>query len=274
LQQVDIGGGVINYIDKGSGTPVVFVHGAMEDYRSWEPQIESFSKNYRVIAYSRRYNYPNQNANEIVNFSEETEANDLEALIRKLNLGPVHVVGHSFGGLTALAFAIKHPDLTKSLTLSEPPLYNWLPDIPGGQDKYESFYNYLWRPVKIAFDIRDTADVLRHTLTYFAGEDISAQLPPDMKSMIIANFPEWKALANSKTAFTIIKREDVSALKMPVLILTSGKTFPAMELTNAELVKILPKAQHFNLPDGTHDYWFTHPQIMGDTVFKFLENCK
>jgi hypothetical protein len=37
---------------------VVLIHGGLGDYREWNPQIERISSHYRVVAYSRRYNYP------------------------------------------------------------------------------------------------------------------------------------------------------------------------------------------------------------------------
>ena len=60
VKSVFINGDSIHYIDIGKGDPVVFVHGVMGDYRTWEAQMDTFSKNHRVIAYSRRYAYPNK----------------------------------------------------------------------------------------------------------------------------------------------------------------------------------------------------------------------
>ena len=57
-----------------------------------------------MIAYSRRYNYPNNNA-EIPDHSAIVEARDLAALLDALKLERVHIVGYSYGALTALFFA-------------------------------------------------------------------------------------------------------------------------------------------------------------------------
>jgi len=62
MKQIKINGAELNYTDHGSGEPVVFVHGVLEDYRTWEAQADRFSKNYRVITYSRRFNFPNKNS--------------------------------------------------------------------------------------------------------------------------------------------------------------------------------------------------------------------
>jgi pimeloyl-ACP methyl ester carboxylesterase len=45
----------------------------------------------------------------------------LAALIEKLQLGKVHVIGHSYGALTALFLAVKHPELVRTLVLARLP---------------------------------------------------------------------------------------------------------------------------------------------------------
>src|SRR5205807_10289625 len=62
IKNVRVNGVELHYLEKGSGIPVVLIHGGLGDYREWNPQIERISSHYPVIAYSRRYNYPNNNA--------------------------------------------------------------------------------------------------------------------------------------------------------------------------------------------------------------------
>ena len=62
LKAADIGDGIrLHYMEQGSGTPVVFVHGSLSDGGYWAEQMGPFAEHYHVIAYSRRYNYPNEN---------------------------------------------------------------------------------------------------------------------------------------------------------------------------------------------------------------------
>src|SRR5262249_33744691 len=122
LRRVTIRDGVeLNYVEQGKGLPVVFVHGTLGDYSVWEGQVGSFAANYRSLAYSRRYNYPNVNKL-APNHSAVVEAEDLASLIEQLHLGKVHVIGHSYGAYAALFLALKHPDLVRTLTLAEPPV--------------------------------------------------------------------------------------------------------------------------------------------------------
>jgi non-heme chloroperoxidase len=118
----------LHYVSVGRGQPVVMVHGGLEDYRAWVAQLAPLaSSHYRAIAYSRRYNFPNRNGTRAApSYSAQVDADDLAMLIQKLHLGPVHLVGHSYGGLAALLFATEHPQLVRSLTLSEPPVFSWV----------------------------------------------------------------------------------------------------------------------------------------------------
>lgn len=271
LKQVKANEAILNYIDEGSGEPIVFIHGGLEDYRTWGAQIDTFSKTYRIITYSRRFNFPNQNTEKVKEFSAKTEAEDIAALIIQLKLGPVHLVGHSFGGLISLFLIKKHPELVRSLTLSEPALISWLPDIAGGKILYDNFYAELWKPVKQAFEIKDTIAVLKHTLIYFAGEDILDRLPSEVKTQFIVNIPEWHSIAYSHEAFPNFKKEYLKDIKVPTLLLSGGQTLPMLQLTNKELKSVLPNAQKYHLDEGTHDYWVTHPQQMGSALLSFLQ---
>jgi pimeloyl-ACP methyl ester carboxylesterase len=119
--KVRVRGVELHYIELGQGEPVVLLHGGQGDYRSWGPQIKAFSQHYRVISYSRRYNYPNNNPLTAKNHSAYVEAEDLRALIRKLKLGRVHLVGTSIGAFTALALLSNIPRWSAAWSWQSPP---------------------------------------------------------------------------------------------------------------------------------------------------------
>src|SRR5207237_1971094 len=161
VQGLDV---MLHYVSVGRGQPVVMVHGGLEDYRAWTAQLSALAVDHsRAIAYSRRYNFPNRNetqpshkatarqARAASSYSAQVDADDLAMLIEKLHLGPVHLVGHSYGGLAALLFATEHPELVRSLTLSEPPVFSWVEKQPGGAALVQDFFRRCWVPVRRAF---------------------------------------------------------------------------------------------------------------------------
>ncbi|MEB2777567.1 alpha/beta hydrolase [Algoriphagus sp. D3-2-R+10] len=112
---------VFELIEKGKGETVVFVHGSVSDYRTWQKQQEEFSKRHHTISYSRRFHWPNEQISEHEDYSINQHMEDLEALIKKLNV-PVHLIGHSYGAFICLLLAMKSPHVINSLVLSEPPI--------------------------------------------------------------------------------------------------------------------------------------------------------
>ncbi len=105
LKTVDVNGTQLHYMERGENnnkqSAIVFTHGAVSDYRAWHFQIEPFSRHYRVIAYSRRHSYPNKIEEDFHftagNVGIRQYASDLAELIKKLQLAPAHLIGHSDG---------------------------------------------------------------------------------------------------------------------------------------------------------------------------------
>lgn len=125
----------IHYIEQGRGEPLILPHGGQGDYRSRPEHLEAFPARYRVISYSRRYHYPNVNPI-CSNHSALVDAEDPAALIRRLDLGSVRLVGTSYGALTALALAVSHPELLRTLVPAEPPVHRSAADSQGGAALY------------------------------------------------------------------------------------------------------------------------------------------
>jgi len=134
----------LEYVEKGHGDPIIFVHGSLGDLGTWRFQMEYFSKRYRAIAYSRRYHYPNAGPGEILDYSVDLHAKDLASLIGGLGLQRPHIVGSSFGAYAALVLTAEHPELVRSLTLGEPPLLPWLEGTQEGMLLMEAFLTKVW----------------------------------------------------------------------------------------------------------------------------------
>jgi hypothetical protein len=95
--KIQVNGVELHYIEQGQGEPLILLHGGQGDYRSWESQVKVMRAKFRVISYSRRYHYPNNNPLTANYHSAYTEADDLAAVIHKLKLGRVHLIGTSIG---------------------------------------------------------------------------------------------------------------------------------------------------------------------------------
>jgi pimeloyl-ACP methyl ester carboxylesterase len=227
---------------------------------------------YRTITYSRRYNFPNDNPLSGTDHSAQVEAADLAALNRHLRLGRTHVVGVSYGAYTAIMLALRHPEMVRTLTLVEPPLIRWLPDLPGGSVLFDQFYAGTWQPAGQAFRKGDPKEALRVTLDYFVGPGSADTIPAEMRTALLGNLREWQALTTSSDAFPPVSREQIRKLPMPVLMLSGGKTYPMLRLVDAELERQLAHGRRQVIPDGTHDVCTEQPSVCAAAIRAFLDD--
>jgi len=121
MSNLIVNGVTLKYVDKGNGQPIVFVHGSASDYRTWQSQLDEFARDLRVVAYSRRYHWPNEPIPADADYSMMEHVDDLQALIHSLGISPVHLVGHSYGAFICLLLVMRDPGLIRSLVLAEPP---------------------------------------------------------------------------------------------------------------------------------------------------------
>ena len=108
------------FVERGTGVPLVLVHGTLGDYRSWALQMEPFGAHYRAIAVSLRHCWPEHWDGDGDDFTVQQHAQDVAGLIAVLESGPVHLLGHSRGGHVAFRVAQNFPDLVRKLVLVEP----------------------------------------------------------------------------------------------------------------------------------------------------------
>jgi len=108
------------YVASGSGEPLVFVHGSLCDYRYWDPQTAVLSRQFRCVSVSLSHYWPVDDASMYTDFSWKNHVAELAEFITAMDIGPVHLVGHSRGGCVAFHLAREYPYLVKSLTLADP----------------------------------------------------------------------------------------------------------------------------------------------------------
>lgn len=102
--------------EAGRGTPIVFVHEFSGDLRSWEAQLQHFSRRYRCVAFNARGYPPSDVPGRVASYSQKLATDDLAAVMRHLKIGKAHVVGCSMGSQTTLHFGLTYPRMAISLT--------------------------------------------------------------------------------------------------------------------------------------------------------------
>jgi pimeloyl-ACP methyl ester carboxylesterase len=276
IQTVDIGNDItLHYVDQGKGTPVIFVHGSLSDGGYWADQVGQFAGHYRAIAYSRRYNYPNNNPAR-AGYSAVVDAEDLAAFIHALYLGKVVVIGHSYGALTALFLAAKHPELIRALVLAEPPAISLLEHLPGdeakiGEAMYQDIQRRMVLPMQQAFRRGDRDAGIGVFMGYvFNNPHAWDQMKKSAREETLRDAHEWDVMMTTGTLFPDIQPKTVREITVPVLLLSGAKSYPFLGLISEELARLLPNHEAIVLPDAGHQMWYQAPDVCRKDVEAFL----
>lgn len=124
LPYADVNGVRIRYVEKGSGPPLVLLHGLGATHDDWQKQIDFFARVFRVVAPDFRGHGGSEGGGP---FTVEQITSDVSQLLDALKIGSLFVVGHSMGGAVAMQLALYKPDRVKKLVLSNT-LPSFVPD--------------------------------------------------------------------------------------------------------------------------------------------------
>ena len=106
----------LNYKEKGSGSPLILLHGNGESHEIFSAQMEFFSGKYRVIAVDTRWHGDSPRG--IAEFTISQFADDLLWLFDELGLEKADILGFSDGGNIAMTFALRYPERVSRLILN------------------------------------------------------------------------------------------------------------------------------------------------------------
>lgn len=271
--RVEVGGVSLHYVEAGKGEPVILLHGGQGDYRAWQPHMAPLSDRFRVIAYSRRHHYPNVNAIN-ADYSARADAGDLAGLISALRLGPVHLVGTSYGALTALTFALQHPAQVRSLVLAEPPVLEWATQLPGGRELYTHFMDAVHRPAHRAFTAGREDDALRLLIDEFDGAGAFDRLPADRRLVVKQNASFFRAVTASSDPFPDLDRDRVRRLSMPLLVVHGEKTDALHRMIAEHLAALVPQAKLLAIANAGHGSPRQNAPAFTEALLTFLADTR
>ncbi len=274
LKTVLINGDSFSYMDVGKGEPVVFVHGTVGDYRVWGEQMDAFTKNHRVVAFSRRFAYPNKQViNDSTDYSVTAHAKDLTQFIKTLNIGAVHLVGHSYGAFTSLITALEHPELVKSLTLGEPPVMSLLQNVPDGGTLGNDFVNEVFIPTAEALNNNNDKKAVELFIGGVLADSLYfSQAPQQQKDLMMDNLLELKAVVSTENLFPHLVCDDIKTLKMPVLLIKGDRSPKILTVIIDELDSCLDNNVLAILPNSSHGLEFQNPIEFNKIVLDFINN--
>jgi pimeloyl-ACP methyl ester carboxylesterase len=261
--------GLIEYDETGAGPTVVLVPGSCSTGAAWRPLITQWQGAYRcvttsLLGYGRTAERRGDGNNDIAR-----EADIIEAVIDRAG-APVHLVGHSFGGLAALALALRRPDLLQSLTILESPA----PEILRAMrelDHYGSFRGMT----EIYFNAfrSGRADAIEMMIDFYGGDGTFAAWPQRVRDYAIAttkvNIRDWACAYGFALTPPMLAR-----MTTPTLVVYGEASHPAPKRANELLGWSIPNADVVMLGDAAHFMIATHPRQLAALLSRHFAGAR
>ena len=267
MERANIDGITLEYEVRGSGEPVVLIHGGFIAAAFAPLMAEPVLRDgFRLVRYHRRGYAGSSRVDGSLSISGQ--AADCLALMRSLGIQQAHVVGHSYGGAIALQLALDAPEAVRSLSLLEPALLA----VDSGP-KFEE----QWGPILQMYGAGDKAAAVDAFLEAVTGRgyraDLDRVLPGAFEQAVadadtffgeeLPTLPEWT-----------FRREDAARIKQPVLAVLgadSNAVQPATGEVHQLLLDWFPQAKPFVLSQATHALQMQNPRGMAQGLAAFLE---
>ncbi|HEY7922119.1 MAG TPA: alpha/beta fold hydrolase [Vicinamibacteria bacterium] len=253
---------------RGSGPDVVLVHGALGDYRQWEPIGSTLSRDYHVVAVSRRFHWPNACPGGGVDYTFEAQSADLDALLQSLGR-PAHLVGHSYGAGVALLTALNHPELLRSLTLVEPPFDGPVPPSASGFASERASRKSMVAAVQASARAGAVERAAEAFIDWVQeGRGGFHRLPLTIQEGLRANAATVGPTSAAPAPLVPCGR--LRTLRLPVLILRGEQTRPWYRLIAEATASCIPDAESAIIPAAGHMAIVENPSGAAGLVAGFI----
>jgi len=233
----------------GSGVSVVLVHGALCDYRWWEPQLDALAQGWQVIAVSLDGFYPTPALSPDA-FSSERHAAALAAFLDTFQT-PVHLVGHSRGGRIALHAATRMKRPLRSLVLIEPGGEIAPGFLPASAPAATSSSAADLRTRTLALvQAGDAEAAMRLYIDGGHGEGRWDRLAAPVRQIIVDNAGTIAGMVRDRSgAFTA---ETARAIACPTLLMVGAASPPIFGRIVDALETYVPSHERQTVPEADH----------------------
>jgi pimeloyl-ACP methyl ester carboxylesterase len=252
--------GNIDYDESGQGPAVVLVPGSCSTGAAWRPIISHWRGRFRSVTTSLLGYGGTAERRTLVDSEISHEAEILESVVRRA-AGPVHLVGHSFGGLSALAVALRNKVPLLSLAILEAPAPEILRQL-GEYSQYRSFREMT----DIYFSMFQAGDrnAIRQMVDFYGGAGTFAGWPQRVRDYAIettaTNILDWASGYGFR-----LTRPSLAKLDIPILVLWGENSHSAVRRTN-QLLAQCTRASAVTVGGAAHFMISTHAEEVARTL--------
>ena len=249
-----INGVDLYYEERGSGAPIVCIHGAGSTALAWSNAVETLAELGRVIAYDRRGCGRSGRPEPYERTSIAEQADDTAALLDALAAMPAVVVGRSYGGTMAIDLALRYPDRVRALVLLEPDAPREL--APGAVEWMEALCDRL-REVAAGDGVDAVAEAL---IGAVAGEDAWRSFPDEIRRTLTGNGPAILAEIEGEW-WLDASAPQLAEIEQPALFLLAADSPPKFHQGPQAMADAMPNARILEV-EGGHLIDPAHPWVL------------
>lgn len=249
------------YVEGGSGFPLVLIHGLAGDHSAWAVQMETWTKDHRVVAFDNRGAGQSTQVDEPI--STEDMARDTLALMDELEIKRAHVMGRSMGGAIAQHMALLAPDRVHTLM------------VCASFAKFDPIGSRVLTNMREVLEWRDNwADHARHSVQNFVSPSFYNENPETIAEIeqLIGGETRLPAcyVRQNHACLEHDALERLGEIECPTLIMAGGRD-PICSLTATRWMQEgFPNAETVIFENSSHFFLIEEPQRFMATVAEWL----
>ncbi len=275
----DINGSEIYYKIIGEGQPLFIVHGGpVLDHSYFLPHLENLARDYQLIFYDQRATGRSSVEVDSSKMNLEAFVEDIDLLREKLGFDKINLLGHSWGGLLAMAYGTEHSDKLDHLILSNsmaPNVQDWQresaavarqqtpEDEKERQGILDSLRTYPGQRLEL---------IEKLLMTSFKPQMFDRSNLQKLKLYIPEDYDQrrgaYRWLGPDMNTFNYDL--GLANISCPTLIIY-GETEPAITVYSDKMLELIPNAQLSVIEEAGHFPFIEEPKAFRKIVTRFLD---
>ena len=261
MPQRSVNGATVNYEERGTGTPLVLLHGFPLDSRIWREQIPALSDRCRVIAPDLRGFGQSKSSDA---FTMESLADDVHALLTDLQALPCILGGLSMGGYVAFAYAKKYPTGLRGLALIDTKAEGDTAEGKAGREKMIELART--QGTKAVADqmmpkmLAPDADKTRPQVKRELDQVMNAQTPHTIEHALAAMRDRPDSVAS------------LASIAVPTLVIVGEHDAITPPAGAEKMSKAIPKSTYVVIRGAGHMSPMEQPQQVTDAIRRFASS--
>lgn len=249
MPEILAGGHRVRYTEAGEGPPIVFAHCSLAHAGLWKGVIAHLSDRFRCIALDLPGHGGTDRGDEAKPLQIQAAEYVVE-LIEQICGGPAHLAGVSLGGAVMGRVAVTRPDLALSLTMAEPIYIHLIPEGHECSDDNGTVMN----PVYDACADGRFQDGAKLFMDGWGQPGQFDRMPEPAREAIARSlrylYPDFRFVDERHEGH--ITREELAAIKAPVLLIQGANTRVSAKVTLDEMAKVMPAARRVEIAEAGH----------------------